>query len=244
MMYWADTFYFRSGQVSCPGTLYREKNWKGKSRCTQIPPQMHFCQIRTLDTGLFCPLPLWLLHFQWVFPCTDKSMELPQGWDSELFFPPSWLCKQSLQLLQRPYTERWIASTCRSSTSPRRISLSEGHFQGFMISAGKDKMCRWDWSLNCRHVPTLVLDLDDVLVHSEWTRGRGWRTFKRPGVEDFIKRMAPYYEIVVYTSQVPPCCCSTNLQKCSFIYSQTNLLSHTGCTTAIRYVNVSSPTAT
>ncbi len=53
-----------------------------------------------------------------------------------------------------------------------------------------------------RHVPTLVLDLDDVLVHSEWTRGRGWRTFKRPGVEDFLKRMAPYYEMVVYTSQV------------------------------------------
>lgn len=53
-----------------------------------------------------------------------------------------------------------------------------------------------------RHVPTLVLDLDDVLVHSEWTRGRGWRTFKRPGVEDFLKRMAPYYEMVVYTSQL------------------------------------------
>ena len=56
--------------------------------------------------------------------------------------------------------------------------------------------------LGCRHVPTLVLDLDGVLVHSDWTRGRGWRTFKRPGVEDFLKRMAPYYEIVVYTSQV------------------------------------------
>ena len=54
----------------------------------------------------------------------------------------------------------------------------------------------------CRHVPTLVLDLDDVLVHSDWTRGRGWRTFKRPGVDDFLKRMAPYYEMVVYTSQV------------------------------------------
>ena len=58
--------------------------------------------------------------------------------------------------------------------------------------------------VSCRHVPTLVLDLDDVLVHSEWTRGRGWRTFKRPGVEDFLKRMAPYYEMVVYTSQVCP----------------------------------------
>lgn len=25
---------------------------------------------------------------------------------------------------------------------------------------------------NARHIKTLVLDLDDVLVHSDWTRGR------------------------------------------------------------------------
>lgn len=56
---------------------------------------------------------------------------------------------------------------------------------------------------SARHIKTLVLDLDDVLVHSDWTRGRGWRTFKRPGVEDFIRNMAQYYELVVYTSQLP-----------------------------------------
>ena len=32
---------------------------------------------------------------------------------------------------------------------------------------------------------------------------RGWRTFKRPGVDDFIRSMAQYYELVVYTSQLP-----------------------------------------
>jgi import inner membrane translocase subunit TIM50 len=31
----------------------------------------------------------------------------------------------------------------------------------------------------------------------------GWRTFKRPGVEDFIRSVAQYYELVVYTSQLP-----------------------------------------
>jgi import inner membrane translocase subunit TIM50 len=56
---------------------------------------------------------------------------------------------------------------------------------------------------HARHVRTLVLDLDDVLVHSHWTRGRGWRTFKRPGAEDFIRDMAQYYELVVYTAQLP-----------------------------------------
>ena len=50
---------------------------------------------------------------------------------------------------------------------------------------------------------TLVLDLDNVLIHSDWTRGRGWRTFKRPGADDFIADLAQYFELVVYTSQLP-----------------------------------------
>ena len=56
---------------------------------------------------------------------------------------------------------------------------------------------------HARHVKTLVLDLDNVLIHSDWTRGRGWRTFKRPGAEEFIKDLSQYYELVVYTSQLP-----------------------------------------
>lgn len=53
------------------------------------------------------------------------------------------------------------------------------------------------------HVRTLVLDLDNLLVHSDWSRKRGWRTFKRPGAEDFLRLMSQYYEVVVYTSQLP-----------------------------------------
>ena len=53
------------------------------------------------------------------------------------------------------------------------------------------------------HIKTLVLDLDNVLIHSDWTRGRGWRTFKRPGADDFIADLAQYFELVVYTSQLP-----------------------------------------
>lgn len=56
---------------------------------------------------------------------------------------------------------------------------------------------------HARGIKTLVLDLDDVLVHSDWTRGRGWRTFKRPGAEDFVKALTPFYELVVYTRQLP-----------------------------------------
>jgi len=73
-------------------------------------------------------------------------------------------------------------------------------------------------SCSCRHVQTLVLDLDDLLVHSHWTRGRGWRTFKRPGVEDFIKHMGQFYEIVVFTDQASP-----------LIYWPTALAATNGC---------------
>lgn len=48
-------------------------------------------------------------------------------------------------------------------------------------------------------VKTLVLDLDDVLVHKEWTRAKGWQYLKRPGVQDFIFQVAHFYEVVVYT---------------------------------------------
>jgi mitochondrial import inner membrane translocase subunit TIM50 len=56
---------------------------------------------------------------------------------------------------------------------------------------------------HARGVKTLVLDLDNVLVHSDWTRERGWRTFKRPGADEFIRDLAQYYELVVYSSQLP-----------------------------------------
>ena len=72
-----------------------------------------------------------------------------------------------------------------------------------------------------------VLDLDDTIIGRDWNRQRGWcdaphaaartpprrnlprgahcrrRVFKRPGLEAFLRHMAQYYEIVVYTDQQP-----------------------------------------
>ena len=48
---------------------------------------------------------------------------------------------------------------------------------------------------------TLVLSLEDLLLHSEWTREHGWRIAKRPGVDYFLRYLSQYYEIVVWTSQ-------------------------------------------
>ncbi len=48
---------------------------------------------------------------------------------------------------------------------------------------------------------TLVLSLEDLLVHSEWTREHGWRMAKRPGVDYFLRYLCQYYELVIFTTQ-------------------------------------------
>ncbi|PIN11400.1 TFIIF-interacting CTD phosphatase, including NLI-interacting factor [Handroanthus impetiginosus] len=53
-----------------------------------------------------------------------------------------------------------------------------------------------------QHVFTLVLDLNETLIYSDWKRDRGWRTFKRPGVDDFLEHLAQFYEIVIYSDQL------------------------------------------
>lgn len=47
---------------------------------------------------------------------------------------------------------------------------------------------------------TLVIGLEDILIHSEWTREHGWRTAKRPGVDYFLGYLAQFYEIVVFSN--------------------------------------------
>lgn len=47
---------------------------------------------------------------------------------------------------------------------------------------------------------TLVLSLEDLLVHSEWSREHGWRLAKRPGVDYFLRYLSQYYELVLWTS--------------------------------------------
>lgn len=47
---------------------------------------------------------------------------------------------------------------------------------------------------------TLVLTLDDLLIHSLWDRKNGWRTGKRPGLDYFLGYLSQYYEIVIFLS--------------------------------------------
>lgn len=47
---------------------------------------------------------------------------------------------------------------------------------------------------------TLVISLEDMMVHSEWSRQHGYRTAKRPGIDYFLRYLSQYYEIVMFTS--------------------------------------------
>ncbi|KAL2270725.1 hypothetical protein VTJ83DRAFT_96 [Remersonia thermophila] len=47
---------------------------------------------------------------------------------------------------------------------------------------------------------TLCISLEDMLVHSEWSREHGWRIAKRPGVDYFLHYLSQYYEIVLFTT--------------------------------------------
>ncbi|BEI83532.1 hypothetical protein CcaverHIS002_0401360 [Cutaneotrichosporon cavernicola] len=48
---------------------------------------------------------------------------------------------------------------------------------------------------------TLLVDIEDLLVHSTWDRQNGWRTAKRPGVDYFLAYLSQFYEIVVFSAQ-------------------------------------------
>ena len=61
-----------------------------------------------------------------------------------------------------------------------------------------------DWPMP--HVPqdipcpfTLVLDLEETLIHSTWDKKYGWRHAKRPGVDKFLSELSQYYEIVLFS---------------------------------------------
>ncbi|XP_058210836.1 mitochondrial import inner membrane translocase subunit TIM50 [Rhododendron vialii] len=79
--------------------------------------------------------------------------------------------------------------------------LTEEHVRGF-TEPTSDKLLP-DLHPMEQHVFTLVLDLNETLIYSDWKRDRGWRTFKRPGVDAFLEHMAQFYEIVVYSDQLP-----------------------------------------
>jgi len=49
---------------------------------------------------------------------------------------------------------------------------------------------------------TLVLELNGVLIHPEWSYSTGWRFKKRPALDKFVNDVGyPHFEVVIYTSE-------------------------------------------
>ncbi|XP_058081386.1 mitochondrial import inner membrane translocase subunit TIM50 isoform X3 [Magnolia sinica] len=90
------------------------------------------------------------------------------------------------------------AKTAELYTDTRR-SIEE-HVRGF-TEPSSEKLLP-DLLPQEQHVFTLVLDLNETLIYSDWKRERGWRTFKRPGVDVFLEHLAQFYEIVIYSDQL------------------------------------------
>mmetsp|Transcript_55484 Transcript_55484/g.125031 ORF Transcript_55484/g.125031 Transcript_55484/m.125031 type:complete len:344 (-) Transcript_55484:101-1132(-) len=54
------------------------------------------------------------------------------------------------------------------------------------------------------NIPTLVLDLDKVILHLEHDSKQGWHVIKRPFADQFFKEISHYYEVVLFSDDVFP----------------------------------------
>eukprot|EP01034_Spumella_vulgaris_P032357 gene32357-39947_t len=48
-------------------------------------------------------------------------------------------------------------------------------------------------------MPLLILDLERTLIGSAHDFSKGWRHVKRPGLSEFLRKLRPYYEIVIHS---------------------------------------------
>lgn len=54
------------------------------------------------------------------------------------------------------------------------------------------------------YIPTLVMDLDKVILHLEHDSRTGWKVIKRPFADQFFKEICHYYEVVIFSDDVFP----------------------------------------
>ncbi|CAJ1407780.1 unnamed protein product [Effrenium voratum] len=54
------------------------------------------------------------------------------------------------------------------------------------------------------HLPTLVLDVDKVILHLQHDSRQGWQVVKRPFADKFFKEIPHYYEVVLFSDDVFP----------------------------------------
>lgn len=81
-----------------------------------------------------------------------------------------------------------------------RFSKRFGSFFSFFLEPAFENLLPPPPPEAYRRPLTLVVTLDDFLIHSEWDRKNGWKTGKRPGLDYFLGYLSQYYEIVIFSS--------------------------------------------
>jgi len=80
-----------------------------------------------------------------------------------------------------------------------RVRARMGHQLGYYTEPTFPKLLP-EVPADQRQPYTLVLSLEDLMVHSSWDRTNGYRVAKRPGIDYFIRYLSQYYELVLFTS--------------------------------------------
>uniref|UniRef100_A0A0E0DTU0 Mitochondrial import inner membrane translocase subunit TIM50 n=1 Tax=Oryza meridionalis TaxID=40149 RepID=A0A0E0DTU0_9ORYZ len=84
----------------------------------------------------------------------------------------------------------------KAMTTPRPVAEDASEFEKFQAMvysmAMKAPVAAIEFYMDVRHT-----------IEDHIRRERGWRTFKRPGVDAFIEHMGKFYEVVVYSDQMP-----------------------------------------
>jgi len=88
------------------------------------------------------------------------------------------------------------------------MAVADEKFEEFLEWFVPSKPAPWLLDLETMkypdYIPTLVMDLDKVLVHMEHDSMQGWRVVRRPGADQFLKELQHYYELVIFSDDVYP----------------------------------------
>ena len=92
--------------------------------------------------------------------------------------------------------------------SAKSMAVADEKFEDFLDWCVPGKPGPWLLDLETMkypdYIPTLVMDLDKVLVHMEHDSMQGWRVVRRPGADQFLKELQHYYELVIFSDDVYP----------------------------------------
>ncbi|KAM0720290.1 hypothetical protein Q7P37_004426 [Cladosporium fusiforme] len=98
-----------------------------------------------------------------------------------------------------PGLEPELASGWGPSSMYARVRARMGNQLGYYTEPSFPKLLP-TVPENQRQPFTLVLSLEDLMIHTTWDRKNGYRTAKRPGIDYFIRYLSQYYELVLFTS--------------------------------------------